>query len=143
MKKYISFIILVLLIFPYMNSFGEEEPESKTVKEWKAIIAYFPGNPEEVTEDWIFFLFDIEEHYSADEKIYVIGIFSGDKTIVPIGPGDKRIAQIDISEFTGSVAGYIFVMNGKAPLWSDYLPSSMVLEKADLYFYGEQKKEDL
>jgi hypothetical protein len=119
---------------------ADESPGVTKEQEWKAIIAYFPGAPEEVTEDWVFFLFDVEEYFKNDEHIYFIGIFLGDDAIVPIiGPGEKPVANIDISSYIGETAGYIFVMKDKDPLWCNHMPSDMVIKKAEHYFY---KKTD-
>jgi len=139
MKKQLLFL-LILLFIVCTGIYGDENANSTLEKNWKAIVAYFPGSPEEVTEDWIFFLFDIEEHYQDDENIYFIGIFAGDKTIVPIGPGDEIYADIDISEFAGETAGYIFVKNEKEPQWTPYMPSYMVIEQADQYFYEKDEE---
>ena len=142
MKKYLYFFLLFVLLFPSSLICADKEPPIIIEKKWKAIIAYFPGFPEKATEDWVFFLFDIEEHFSDDENIYCIGIFAGDNTIVPIGPGDKSIADIDISEFAGKTAGYIFVMPGKDPVWCDYQPSFIVIQEAKTYFYRKEKEEN-
>jgi hypothetical protein len=139
MKKQI-YCLFIILIYLCTGIYGDENINKPREEKWKAIIAYFPGSPEAVTEDWIFFLFDIEEHYQEDENIYFIGIFAGDKTIVPIGPGNEIYADIDISEFAGETAGYIFVMHNKDPQWTPYMPSYMVIEMADQYFYGEVQK---
>jgi hypothetical protein len=139
MKKlyYCLFFILISLC---TGLYGDENNIKSQEEEWKAIIAYFPGPPEAVTEDWIFFLFDIEEHFQEDENIYFIGIFAGDKTIVPIGPEDEIYADIDISKFALDTAGYIFAMYNKTPQWTSYMPSYMVIELADQYFYGKMNE---
>ncbi|MBN2531366.1 MAG: hypothetical protein JXB88_00670 [Spirochaetales bacterium] len=136
MKNHIIFILIILI--PACNLlFAEENFAAGGEQEWKAIIAFFPGPPEEVTEDWVFFLFDVEEYFKEDEHIYFIGIFLGDDAVVPIiGPENELIANVDISGYIGDTAGYIFIMRDKAPLWCDYMPSDMVIKEAERYFYN-------
>jgi hypothetical protein len=128
---------IIILLFPCCLLLAEEVPVV-TVCEWKAIIAYFPGTPMEVSEDWCWFLYDIHTHYNEDADFYLAEYYAGDDMNISIvSPEDELIACIDISEYAGDYAGYVFIMKDTDPLWCDYNQSFEVIEQADVYFYGE------
>jgi len=141
MKKCTCIFLIILFVFPLFYSFSDPALNNPKSKEWKAIIAYFPGAPEEVTEDWVLFLFDLETFFSQDENVYFVGIFSDNDAVVPIvGKKEELIVNIDISEYICDSAGYIFIMKDKDPCWCGSLPTVKVIEKAEHYFYDESEE---
>lgn len=135
--KFSATVFLIVLLFPCCLLLAEEGQQIPEVQ-WKAIIAYFPGTPMEVTEDWNWFLDDIQTHFDDDVNFFLVQYFAGDDLAVPVlSPEDELIAIVDISEHAGDLAGYIFAMKDAEPLWCDYEQSYVVIEQAEEYFYPE------
>jgi hypothetical protein len=134
--KFCLGMFIINLLPPCCQFYAEDIPEA-TECEWKVIVAYFPGTPMEVSEDWNWFLDDICTNYNEDVDFFFVECFADDDTnICIVNPEDELITSFDISEYTGGFAGYIFLMKGADPLWCDYDQSYKVIEQADAYFYG-------
>lgn len=97
---------------------------------WKAIIAVYPGRPDQVSEDWSWFFNDIAEAFKEDSQVYVDAVYEGDSPKVTVGK-----ATLDVQAYVAKgQAGYVLAMEGQEPLFVEYAMSAETIEAAKDYF---------
>jgi hypothetical protein len=103
---------------------------------WKVILAYFPGKPEEASEDWSWF-FDEISRACANKGIYAVHVVKGD-ACVPLGEAPNYVGSVNLEKLvqkhaiTGSC--YILLQHNKQPEIVEYQPPAGVLDAASKYF---------
>ncbi|HCL55508.1 MAG TPA: hypothetical protein DHW82_00645 [Spirochaetia bacterium] len=108
---------------------------SEKVEPWRVLIVYDPGNPEEASEDWLYFTYEVSEKFKKDGvQIQVMG--KKDSKKIKIGPDKKNpIMEMDLKDYLKKQAGYLLLQAGKDPFWIDHSPSQTVIDAGDQYFY--------
>lgn len=109
--------------------------KKRPVTNWKVIIAYFPGKPDEVSEDWSFFIHDLSK-FGKKKGIKVHGFYQGDPVCMVFGNRKSPHAYLYMRKFIKKYksAKYIFFRKGKRPKVVEYEPPFIVIKKARRYF---------
>ncbi|MBN1412604.1 MAG: hypothetical protein JW969_17275 [Spirochaetales bacterium] len=134
MRIMIRIICILLIVLPPLYC---EDNENTDSGEWKAVVCYFPGPPEDVSEDWSWLLYDIETVFEGDTDFQLIYIYEGDPLIAVVGDTENPLARLDITKYAKDTAGYLFAMKGKAPEWEPYNMSGIVMDALSKYFFDD------